>query len=215
MRPNVRGSSTTGGKKSTVKTSARSSSSRYTAASSAGSSPTSRSVASAGTSPARSVSSRAAEYFAAQPPALARLVSVGPVTLPSVERETHATVGAVAVTAGDDHQAEDPSDRRRTIVGTEIHPISSPQARPKAAAPLGGLRLSCEDARVPSALVTGGSSGIGLAIARMLRDEGFALTLAARTPERLEAAAAELGALAVATNVAHEEDCAAARRGAS
>ena len=33
-----------------------------------------------------------------------------------------------------------------------------------------------------SALVTGGSSGIGLAIARVLRDEGFELTLAARTP---------------------------------
>src|SRR2546429_555209 len=29
-----------------------------------------------------------------------------------------------------------------------------------------------------AALVTGGSSGIGLAIARMLRDEGYALTLA-------------------------------------
>ena len=38
------------------------------AASSAGSRPTSRSSASAGTSPARSVSSRAAEYFAAHPP---------------------------------------------------------------------------------------------------------------------------------------------------
>lgn len=59
-----------------------------------------------------------------------------------------------------------------------------------------------------SALVTGGSSGIGLAIARMLSDEGFALTLAARTPERLEAAAAELGALAVVANVTDEEDCA-------
>jgi NAD(P)-dependent dehydrogenase (short-subunit alcohol dehydrogenase family) len=58
-----------------------------------------------------------------------------------------------------------------------------------------------------SALVTGGSSGIGLAIARMLHEEGFALTLAARTPERLEAAAAELGAVAVAANVALEEDC--------
>lgn len=61
---------------------------------------------------------------------------------------------------------------------------------------------------MPSALVTGGSSGIGLAIARMLRDEGYGLTLAARTPERLEAAATELGALAVAANVTHEEDCA-------
>jgi NAD(P)-dependent dehydrogenase (short-subunit alcohol dehydrogenase family) len=61
---------------------------------------------------------------------------------------------------------------------------------------------------VPSALVTGGSSGIGLAIARMLRDEGHALTLAARKLERLEQAAAELGATAVAADVQHEEDCA-------
>jgi NAD(P)-dependent dehydrogenase (short-subunit alcohol dehydrogenase family) len=59
-----------------------------------------------------------------------------------------------------------------------------------------------------SALVTGGSSGIGLAIARMLRDEGYELTLAARKPERLEAAASELGATAVAADVQHEDDCA-------
>ena len=58
-----------------------------------------------------------------------------------------------------------------------------------------------------AALVTGGSSGIGLAIARMLREEGFELTLAARTREKVEAAAEELGALAVAANVAEEEDC--------
>ena len=61
---------------------------------------------------------------------------------------------------------------------------------------------------MPSALVTGGSSGIGLAIARMLHEEGYALTLAARKLERLEAAAAELGATAVAADVRHEEDCA-------
>jgi NAD(P)-dependent dehydrogenase (short-subunit alcohol dehydrogenase family) len=61
---------------------------------------------------------------------------------------------------------------------------------------------------MPSALVTGGSSGIGLAIARMLRDEGYSLTLAARKPERLEEAARELGATAVAADVQHEEDCA-------
>jgi NAD(P)-dependent dehydrogenase (short-subunit alcohol dehydrogenase family) len=60
---------------------------------------------------------------------------------------------------------------------------------------------------VPSALVTGGSSGIGLAIARMLRDEGFELTLASRRPERVEAAAAELGAEAVAANLGSEDDC--------
>ena len=58
-----------------------------------------------------------------------------------------------------------------------------------------------------AALVTGGSSGIGLAIARMLRDEGYELTIAARSPERLESAAAELAAEAVAANVASEEDC--------
>jgi NAD(P)-dependent dehydrogenase (short-subunit alcohol dehydrogenase family) len=61
---------------------------------------------------------------------------------------------------------------------------------------------------LPSALVTGGSSGIGLAIARMLRDEGYELTLASRTAEKVEAAAAELGALAVPANFAEETDCA-------
>ena len=43
-----------------------------------------------------------------------------------------------------------------------------------------------------AAIVTGASSGIGLAIARMLGEEGFGLTLAARKPDKLEAAAAEL-----------------------
>jgi NAD(P)-dependent dehydrogenase (short-subunit alcohol dehydrogenase family) len=60
---------------------------------------------------------------------------------------------------------------------------------------------------MPSALVTGGSSGIGLAIAQMLRDEGYELTLASRTREKVEAAAAELGALAVAADMSREEDC--------
>ena len=60
---------------------------------------------------------------------------------------------------------------------------------------------------MPSALVTGGSSGIGLAIARMLSGEGYELTLASRTPEKIEAAAAEIGAYAVAADVGKEEDC--------
>jgi len=60
---------------------------------------------------------------------------------------------------------------------------------------------------VKSALVTGGSSGIGLALARMLREEGYELTLVARQPEKLEAAAAELGAESVAANLALEDDC--------
>ena len=60
---------------------------------------------------------------------------------------------------------------------------------------------------MPSALVTGGSSGIGLAIARMLHDEGHGLTLASRTAEKLEAAAARLGALSVTADVRREDDC--------
>jgi NAD(P)-dependent dehydrogenase (short-subunit alcohol dehydrogenase family) len=58
-----------------------------------------------------------------------------------------------------------------------------------------------------SALVTGGSSGIGLAIARMLKEEGYELTLVARRPEKLAAAAEELGATAVPANVANEDEC--------
>src|SRR5579862_2794307 len=120
------------------------------AASSAGSRPTRRFSASAGTSPASSSSRRAAEYFAAQPPPTLRLVRLA--------ASTPSTVGAMA----------------------------------------------------RAALVTGGSSGIGLAIARMLREEGFELTLVSRRPEKVEAAAAELGAVAIAANMADADDCARA-----
>lgn len=41
----------------------------------------------------------------------------------------------------------------------------------------------------------------------MLRDEGYDLTLAARRPEPLEEAAAELGALAVAANLGDADEC--------
>ncbi len=58
-----------------------------------------------------------------------------------------------------------------------------------------------------SALVTGGSSGIGLAIARALREDGYELTLASRRAEKVEPAAAELGALGIAADVSSEEDC--------
>src|SRR3954470_8744584 len=43
-----------------------------------------------------------------------------------------------------------------------------------------------------AAIVTGASSGIGLAIAHMLGEEGHGLTVAARRPEKLQAAAQEL-----------------------
>jgi NAD(P)-dependent dehydrogenase (short-subunit alcohol dehydrogenase family) len=58
-----------------------------------------------------------------------------------------------------------------------------------------------------AALVTGGSSGIGFAIARMLRDEEFEVTVASRTAEKLERAAKELGAHAVVTDVSDEDEC--------
>jgi len=58
-----------------------------------------------------------------------------------------------------------------------------------------------------AALVTGGSSGIGFAIARALREDGYELTLASRRQEKVEAAAAELDAQAVTANVARPEEC--------
>jgi NAD(P)-dependent dehydrogenase (short-subunit alcohol dehydrogenase family) len=45
-----------------------------------------------------------------------------------------------------------------------------------------------------AAIVTGGSSGIGLAIARMLVQEGYGVTIASRRPEKLAEAAEQLSA---------------------
>jgi NAD(P)-dependent dehydrogenase (short-subunit alcohol dehydrogenase family) len=45
-----------------------------------------------------------------------------------------------------------------------------------------------------AAIVTGASSGIGLAIARVLGEEGFGITMAARRPEKLDAAVAGIAA---------------------
>ncbi len=70
-----------------------------------------------------------------------------------------------------------------------------------------GSRPDPRLAAVRSALVTGGSSGIGLALARMLREDGYELTLVARRPEPLAEAASELGALAVAANLGDPDEC--------
>jgi len=62
-----------------------------------------------------------------------------------------------------------------------------------------------------AAIVTGASSGIGFAVARMLAEEGHAVTLAARRPAKLQAAYEQLRAdglevRQVAANVGDEDD---------
>jgi len=62
-----------------------------------------------------------------------------------------------------------------------------------------------------AALVTGASSGIGLAIADLLGQEGYGLTVAARRPDKLSAAAEDLRGKGyeieeVAANLTAEED---------
>src|SRR5581483_9430776 len=62
-----------------------------------------------------------------------------------------------------------------------------------------------------AAIVTGASSGIGLAIAKVLGEEGYAMTVASRRPEKLEGAVAELRELgheveSLAVNVADEAE---------
>jgi NAD(P)-dependent dehydrogenase (short-subunit alcohol dehydrogenase family) len=62
-----------------------------------------------------------------------------------------------------------------------------------------------------AALITGGSSGIGLAIARALGEDGYGVTVSARRPEKLEAAAEELRSAgieveSVPANMAQEDE---------
>ncbi len=62
-----------------------------------------------------------------------------------------------------------------------------------------------------AALITGGSSGIGLAIARALGEDGYAITVSARRREKLEGAAQELRGAglevqAIPANMSNEEE---------
>ena len=62
-----------------------------------------------------------------------------------------------------------------------------------------------------AAIVTGASSGIGFAVAKLLCEEGWSVTLAARRPEKLQAAHDELAnqghdVQQVAGNLGQEED---------
>ena len=62
-----------------------------------------------------------------------------------------------------------------------------------------------------AALITGASSGIGLAVARALGEDGYGLTVSARRPEKLQEAAKQLedeglDVLSVPANMAKDED---------
>lgn len=57
-----------------------------------------------------------------------------------------------------------------------------------------------------AALVTGGSSGIGLETARFLRKGGARVAICGRSKDRVEKAAKEIGALALVGDVGREED---------
>src|SRR6478672_5031071 len=94
---------------------------------------------------------------------------------------------------------------------------NAPDRRPPGGSPaLGGpwgrfFERRREGMAERAAIVTGASSGIGLAIARILGEEGYGITMAARRPEKLEGAVAGLAAdgfdvHAVAANVADETE---------
>lgn len=62
------------------------------------------------------------------------------------------------------------------------------------------------DLRNATALVTGGSSGIGYAVAKMLVDSGARVAVVGRNQQRLSTAAQSLGAVPIRANVADEAD---------
>ena len=59
----------------------------------------------------------------------------------------------------------------------------------------------------PVALVTGGGTGIGAAIARRLAGDGYAVAVTGRRPTPIERVAAEIDGLAIQADTAAEADC--------
>ena len=57
-----------------------------------------------------------------------------------------------------------------------------------------------------TALISGGTSGIGFAIAKALKDAGSRVAITGRDEARLKAAADQLGALAIRADVSNEAD---------
>jgi NAD(P)-dependent dehydrogenase (short-subunit alcohol dehydrogenase family) len=62
------------------------------------------------------------------------------------------------------------------------------------------------DMQTPRVLITGGTSGLGLALVRELRARGASVAFVARTAERVAAVAREHGAHGVVGDVAQKHD---------
>jgi 3-oxoacyl-[acyl-carrier protein] reductase len=62
------------------------------------------------------------------------------------------------------------------------------------------------DLKNAAVLVTGGSCGIGLETARLLRSRGARVAICARHQGMLESAAKEIGALPIVADVSREDD---------
>src|SRR6478752_5270443 len=82
--------------------------------------------------------------------------------------------------------------RRASAIGSKSSSpvIHRSVSQPADARPSRRIRLRAMPER--AAIVTGASRGIGLALAETLADEGYALTVSARKPDTLEAAAERL-----------------------